>query len=472
MCFVSCPLIHYPLSRLKRYLGLPRRNWLLVWIWFGVFIINASWLLSSSHSIYTKTNVSKPFGFSLVKDIKNLIGESKTTSDNRSLKLATTIKEEKLDIQGIIFRNNVSITSRNNLEIKGEKSPVEQSNAPRSSKSFKKSINHFRKYTYDNPTTFKGKILRSWPPSKNRSVQLYITEPFTIVPRQDKLTNKTLIIIVQSTPSDVNVRENWRQSWGKYANAQTSVFFLLGRGLNTHQEEDHQNVLKEQNRYGDIIQIEGLTEHYDNLTLKSLYSLKFFLSTDIFSAESTPPQYMLKVDTDTIVNLPLLYSRLTTDTRLKHLKNLLMGWCHCCGVKPDVWCRRISEHYKPYWYHGANRKTRAQKHKKYKNESINSLEFVEKWVIPDYMFNGREYPSYLAGGSGYVLSRGSAECIFNKAKEIPYFHLEDVYITGFVAQACGINRLNNPGFRNGRKKFDKENDLVIHCSNVNSKCNK
>ena len=36
-------------------------------------------------------------------------------------------------------------------------------------------------------------------------------------------------------------------------------------------------LLDEQETHGDIIQIKGFLEHYNNLTLKTLYTLKFFL---------------------------------------------------------------------------------------------------------------------------------------------------------------------------------------------------
>ena len=51
----------------------------------------------------------------------------------------------------------------------------------------------------------------------------------------------------------------------------------------------------------------------------------FFL--DAFQAN--PPRYLLKVDDDTFVNLPLLYNQLTTSDSYKGLEFLLMGNCFC-----------------------------------------------------------------------------------------------------------------------------------------------
>ena len=43
--------------------------------------------------------------------------------------------------------------------------------------------------------------------------------------------------------------------------------------------------------------------------------------------------------------------------------------------------------------------------------------------MPVYLYNGEIYPSILSG-SGYVLSRSSAECIYKEAFHIPYINLE------------------------------------------------
>ena len=53
--------------------------------------------------------------------------------------------------------------------------------------------------------------------------------------------------------------------------------------------------------------------------------------------------------------------------------------------------------------------------------------FVDKWEVPVYMFNGPVYPP-IVSGSGYVLSRSAAECIYKEALYIPYFHLEVIII--------------------------------------------
>ena len=49
--------------------------------------------------------------------------------------------------------------------------------------------------------------------------------------------------------------------------------------------------------------------------------------------------------------------------------------------------------------------------------------YVGKWQVPVYMYNRENYPNILSG-SGYVLSRSAAVCLYEEALNTPYFHLE------------------------------------------------
>ncbi|KAG7312579.1 hypothetical protein JYU34_000879 [Plutella xylostella] len=51
---------------------------------------------------------------------------------------------------------------------------------------------------------------------------------------------------------------------------------------------------------------------------------------------------------------------------------------------------------------------------------------------PRYMYSGRVYPRYLSG-TAYALSAAAAHALYRAALHTPYFHLEDVYITGMCA---------------------------------------
>ena len=52
---------------------------------------------------------------------------------------------------------------------------------------------------------------------KRLSILFHIThlEPFTRLPAPEKLTNKQLIVIVQSRPHRSSIRKSIRESWGE-----------------------------------------------------------------------------------------------------------------------------------------------------------------------------------------------------------------------------------------------------------------
>ena len=96
----------------------------------------------------------------------------------------------------------------------------------------------------------------------------------------------------------------------------------------------------------------------------------------------------------------------------------------------------------------------------------------EKWVCPGYMYNGEFYPAMLSG-SGYVMSRDAASCLYTEALKLPFFHLEDVLVTGFAAEACGIERRHHKGFRHLPVKLQriKDTDIILHYRGLRGKAN-
>ena len=134
-------------------------------------------------------------------------------------------------------------------------------------------------------------------------------ERFVTLPSKEKLTNLVLLVIVQSRPAAFEERQSCRETWGilgtfNYyleianvqnkiwnnvlyftpscniwlANEHTSVLFLFGEEIDTSADIKAQ-IKEEQKIHRDIVQINGFMEHYNNLTLKTLYTLKLFLKT-------------------------------------------------------------------------------------------------------------------------------------------------------------------------------------------------
>ena len=78
--------------------------------------------------------------------------------------------------------------------------------------------------------------------------------------------------------------------------------------------------------------------------------------------------------------------------------------------------------------------------------------FINKWWAPKYLYNGSKYPVYVSG-SGYVITQPAAQCLFNESMNLPFYHLEDVFLTGFAAENCGIPRYHSEGFHASHEKF-------------------
>jgi hypothetical protein len=70
--------------------------------------------------------------------------------------------------------------------------------------------------------------------------------------------------------------------------------------------------------------------------------------------------------------------------------------------------------------------------------------YVAGGASPTYMYNKTHYP-FMIAGSCYAMPISAAECLLNKSMDFLYFQLEDVFITGFVGEACSIPRINYPG---------------------------
>jgi hypothetical protein len=70
--------------------------------------------------------------------------------------------------------------------------------------------------------------------------------------------------------------------------------------------------------------------------------------------------------------------------------------------------------------------------------------FVNRYV-PEFMYDSKYYPNYVSGG-GYVISGPLVPVLFDKALQVPYFHFEDVYLTGIVAKAANVVPEDNTSF--------------------------
>jgi beta-1,3-galactosyltransferase 1 len=68
-----------------------------------------------------------------------------------------------------------------------------------------------------------------------------------------------------------------------------------------------------------------------------------------------------------------------------------------------------------------------------------------KWYAPNYLYNGEFYPPYLSG-TAYVMTFEAAKRLYAGSLVTSLFHLEDVYLTGFVAEKIKLKRTHHPLF--------------------------
>ena len=137
-------------------------------------------------------------------------------------------------------------------------------------------------------------------------------------------------------------------------------------------------------------------------SLKTLRIFKWFL--DFYSTSSSKPPYLVKADDDVFIHVPNLVSHLRSlnDSVLPYMGGAL-------HVRATVTRRKSS-----------------------------------KFFVPRDLWPDRHYPPYLSGPC-YILSTDLVHQVFLASFKVPLFHLEDVYITGMVAnQTLGVKLAGLP----------------------------
>ncbi|XP_035918829.1 uncharacterized protein LOC118517081 [Anopheles stephensi] len=183
-------------------------------------------------------------------------------------------------------------------------------------------------------------------------------------------------------------------------------------------------IVNESEVYGDIIQ-ESFIDSYNNLTLKTIMMLKWVTNNC-----DGKVKFIMKCDDDTFVNVPNLLHVLlggtvplykaaisfydTNTVAVKSPKNRLVPGKHLltgflfCDAKPIG-------------------------------------DTSSKWYSPTYMYDKDVYPYYLSG-TAYLMNFETAKLLYRASLSTPIFHLEDVYLTGIVADRVKVRRRHHPLF--------------------------
>ena len=230
------------------------------------------------------------------------------------------------------------------------------------------------------------------------------TEGFLVDNREachrDKGGKVLLLIIVISAPDHFSHREAIRGSWGEASQYQEVAFtFLVGlpEDLNTRTQLE-----QESRDHGDIV-INNMEDHYENLSLKTLSAFHWLKS---FCPRS---EFLLKVDDDMFVQVNKILDKVKKLLETDPVPRIILG--------------NISRGWTPV----RNPKS--------------------KYLITESQYPGSKYPDFATGPS-YLVSRRAVLEVLEAAMTHKYIHLEDVFLTGVVAEGLQIPRINLGEFKN------------------------
>jgi len=216
--------------------------------------------------------------------------------------------------------------------------------------------------------------------------------------------NVLVTILVISAPDHFKQREAIRNSWGNTKDNKEVVFsFLVGLSDNSTVDKA---VANESIKNGDVI-VNNIDDLYQNLSLKTISAFNWLKQ---FCPKS---KFLLKVDDDMFVQINRL---------LELIGELLLK-----NERPRLILGNISRGWKPV-----------------RNPQ-------SKYLITEAQYPGDNYPDFATGPS-YLVSNKAVMEIVPVAMEEKYIHLEDVFLTGVVAESLGISRHNNEQFKNNANR--------------------
>ncbi|XP_064627861.1 beta-1,3-galactosyltransferase 5-like [Lineus longissimus] len=221
-----------------------------------------------------------------------------------------------------------------------------------------------------------------------------------------------LVIMIFSQAQDTFRRFLIRETWGNSSNVR--IYFVLGR----------QGAPSESKKHGDII-VSGLWDSRSNLTLKAIFALNW-------AVQNCPDaKYVMRSADDILINIRNLFQIIDTND----LTYKIVGHCRDVSIV---------------------------------NRDKTSPQFVSYQSYPL-----KYYSKSCSPNAGYLMTLQTALDIVQISQQIPYFHLEDAYIS-FCAVKLKVERVNLYPFNSSRYypwsrapevRFD-ELDLLYYCSCV------
>ena len=208
-------------------------------------------------------------------------------------------------------------------------------------------------------------MVKGWPKNTSTKAEDYInfSNPNTAILKpkfetdlEGKVDKPQILVVVQSAPKNYELRQEVRNSYGQNCKNKYSdwchLTFIIGELQNSN--DPLQNTLVKENiRYGDILQ-EPFIDSYNNLTLKTLYILKYF--NYVFN-KNLENKFLLKCDDDSYVHLESLWA--LAKSRMQKNSTDLIGFLELGSYK---------HHYMPYAHKPTKKKLAHER--------------LSKWILP------------------------------------------------------------------------------------------
>ncbi|EDW93436.1 lactosylceramide 1,3-N-acetyl-beta-D-glucosaminyltransferase [Drosophila yakuba] len=236
------------------------------------------------------------------------------------------------------------------------------------------------------------------PTPPQSSMQLMDLQNFVYLidqPACDK--DVRVLILVHSAVRNVDKRRLIRETWANRSyidQTPLKVYFLVG-GVGRKAENWQQFLGRENHLHGDLIQ-GNFDDAYRNMTYKHVMALKWF------NEKCAHAQLLVKVDDDVFMNTPQLVKYLATPSlpeySLLRDPNLML-------------CRSVH-------------------HSRVKRS------YRSKWRVTYKEYPNRFYPEYCPG-MAIVYAPDVVRRLFEAAQKSQYFWVDDVLITGILAEETG-----------------------------------
>ncbi|XP_055711118.1 beta-1,3-galactosyltransferase 2-like [Phlebotomus papatasi] len=198
-----------------------------------------------------------------------------------------------------------------------------------------------------------------------------------------------VLILVTSAPGHFSKRQSIRETWGTVGQrTDVALGFFLGASFNETTEYD---LDRESATYGDLIRGNSM-DTYENLTLKSLSMLEWTVTY----CPMTP--YLLKTDDDMFLNMKVLLEFMED-----HSEDTERIFGH------------IAKNWAPH------------------------RDLESKWYVPEESFKNAMFPDFVTGPI-YLLTGDILLDLYTTALKTTFLWLEDVFLTGFVAEQLKIPR--------------------------------